>query len=67
MTITEYMSNTGCTLAELARRCECEASTLADLRSGRRTPSLALALRIKAATGGKVRPEDFTPQPVGVK
>jgi len=59
MDITAYQQQTGCTLTWLAKRAECSVSHLHDVKKGRARPSLDLVLRIKAATGGAVCPEDF--------
>jgi len=58
MKLATYISERG-VAASLAVSLGVSASTITRLASGARKPSLALALKIAAATGGKVRPEDF--------
>lgn len=63
MRLTEYLEETDVTLTALAAEVGCHASTLHDIKSGRRQPSLGLALAIQRATRGRVSPEDMAKNP----
>lgn len=63
MKLETYLSQSGRKLTEIAEKVGCGPSTLHDLKTGRRIPSLGLAIKIKEATGGAVCPEDFAPAP----
>ncbi len=49
--LRQHIVNTGTRAAHLAEQLGISRGAMADILSGRRTPGLALALRIEAATG----------------
>jgi len=53
-TLAQYLSETGTKQSELAARVARSRSYISEIVSGTKQPSLALALRIAAATGGQV-------------
>lgn len=48
-------------LEELAKECGTTRATLSRVETGRQNPSLDLIDRIRTATGGAVRADDFLP------
>lgn len=52
--LKEHLANTGMRQVVLARMIGISQGHMSDILAGRRTPGLALAGRIAAATGGKV-------------
>lgn len=51
MTLHDYMDGKGITDAALAGKVGCDRSYITQIRNGRRRPSLAMALKLKKATG----------------
>ena len=49
----------GLTLSKLARLAKVGLSHLHDIKTGRRVPSLAVAVRIEMATDGQVTPREL--------
>jgi DNA-binding XRE family transcriptional regulator len=62
MTLKEYLTWKSLTDTAFAREIGVVPSTVLRLKSGDRSPSMALARKIMEATGGKVRPDDFLHQ-----
>jgi DNA-binding transcriptional regulator YdaS (Cro superfamily) len=63
MDLTSYLnSDTAPSLTDLARRAGVSPGHLHDIKSGRRTPSMALAAKIVAETYGAVSFEDLAPE-----
>jgi transcriptional regulator with XRE-family HTH domain len=62
MDIKEYRQKFDLTYSDLAERCECGISTLANIVNGRARPSFDLARRIEQATGGLVSHENWYPR-----
>ncbi|MBM3520854.1 MAG: 3,4-dihydroxy-2-butanone-4-phosphate synthase [Alphaproteobacteria bacterium] len=58
MKLLDWLANTGTSQSELARRLGVTQGRVSQLAAGAR-PSLELAIKIAAATEGKVRPVDF--------
>lgn len=58
MKLSAWLANSGVSQSELARRLGITQGRISQLVAGAQ-PSLELAKRIAAATGNKVRPEDF--------
>lgn len=58
MKLTEWLANSGISQSELARRLGITQGRISQLVAGAQ-PSLELAMRIAAATGHKVQPQDF--------
>ncbi|MFN6976790.1 MAG: helix-turn-helix domain-containing protein [Gemmobacter sp.] len=54
MTLAAYIKATGTTQGALAARLGVSDGYLSDLKSGKKRPSLDLAFRIEALTGGAV-------------
>ena len=61
MKLSEWLANSGVSQSELARRLGITQGRVSQLVAGAQ-PSLELANRIAAATGNKVRPQDFGDQ-----
>ncbi|WP_373506019.1 3,4-dihydroxy-2-butanone-4-phosphate synthase [Aestuariivirga sp.] len=61
MKLAEWLINSGTSQSELARRLGITQGRVSQIVSGA-VPSLELAKKIAAATGNKVRPEDFGDQ-----
>ena len=61
MTLASYLSTHRMSYREFGRRIGVDAAQVHRWASGKRTPSLAQALRIRAETGGTVGVEDFVP------
>ena len=59
MKIHEYLSATGLSQDEFARKVGVSQATISRYASGLRTPRLPHALAILTVTGGRVTPEDF--------
>lgn len=59
MTLREYLSKSGETMAAFGTRVGCSHATVSRLVSGKMTPSAKLVLRIERATEGAVRFADF--------
>jgi len=58
MKLAAWLTNSGISQSDLARRIGVTQGRVSQLAKGA-VPSLDLAIRISAATGNKVRPEDF--------
>ena len=58
MKLAEWLTNSGTSQSELARRLGITQGRISQIVAGAQ-PSLELAMRIAVATGQKVRPEDF--------
>ena len=58
MKLAEWLTNSGTSQSELARRLGITQGRVSQIVAGAQ-PSLELAMRIAIATGQKVRPEDF--------
>src|SRR5262245_47422069 len=58
MKLAEWLSNSGTSQSELARTLGITQGRVSQLVAGA-TPSLELASKISAATGNRVRPQDF--------
>lgn len=56
-----YRDRTGQSLEELAKECGTTRATLSRIENGLQNPSLDLMDRIRTATGGAVRADDFLP------
>jgi len=56
-TLRQYRADTGTTLQAIADACNTSRGYIHQIESGQRTPGLRLAVRISAATGGKVSVE----------
>ncbi len=61
MTLASYLSTHRLSYREFGRRVGADAAQVHRWASGKRTPSLAQALRIRAETDGAVGVEDFAP------
>lgn len=61
MKLSEWLINSGTSQSELARRLGITQGRVSQLVAGAQ-PSLDLAMKIAAATGNKVRPQDFGDQ-----
>lgn len=68
MTLAEFLETSKIKPAQFAQTLGVEPSTISRIVNGDRGPSLEMALRIEAATGGKVTPRDLSkdaaPEPV---
>ncbi|MCX7345257.1 MAG: helix-turn-helix transcriptional regulator, partial [Alphaproteobacteria bacterium] len=62
MKLSAWLANSGTSQSELARRLGITQGRVSQLVAGAQ-PSLELARKIAAATGNKVRPEDFGEDP----
>ena len=58
MKLSQWLANSGVSQSELARRLGITQGRVSQLVAGA-APSLELAMKIEAATGQKVRPQDF--------
>ena len=56
-----YRERSRQSLEELAKECGTTRATLSRIETGRQNPSLDLMDRIRTATGGAVRADDFLP------
>jgi transcriptional regulator with XRE-family HTH domain len=56
-----YRDRASISLEELAKQCGSTRATLSRIENGLQSPSLALIERIRDATGGAVRADDFLP------
>jgi transcriptional regulator with XRE-family HTH domain len=65
MTLHDYLkaekAACGLTLEAFAARCGLDVSHLHNIKTKRRVPSMAMAVRIRDATGGKVTLDDLAP------
>ncbi len=59
MTLAEYLEESGQRPSHFAQAAGVEPSTILRMLSGARGPSLVMALRIEAATEGKVTTRDW--------
>ena len=59
MTVADWLTETDTTQAALAAALGVSKAYVSMLAGGRRVPSLAVALRVQAATGGEVTPADL--------
>jgi transcriptional regulator with XRE-family HTH domain len=59
MTLSEYLSDKQISDKAAAEALGIDRSTVANLRTGRRRPSIAIAAKIEAWTKGKVRAATF--------
>lgn len=62
MNLTQYLAQAEKSASELAATIGCETSTITRIMRGERRPSINLAARIEAATGGQVSIKDFAEQ-----
>ncbi len=58
-TFSEYLARSGETQTHFAGRVGVDQSVISRLARDEMLPGLDLAVRIEAATGGKVRPRDW--------
>lgn len=56
-----YRERSGLSLEELANACGSTRATLSRVETGKQNPSLDLIERIREATGGAIRADDFIP------
>jgi plasmid maintenance system antidote protein VapI len=63
MKLEQYLTEKNIKPAAFAASIDVAPSTITRIIRGERSPGLALAAKIKAATKGKVRVEDFLPSP----
>jgi transcriptional regulator with XRE-family HTH domain len=63
MTLLEYLATRQLTEAAFARRLNVPASTVHRWVRGKRLPKVVSLRRIARATGGKVKLNDFYPEP----
>jgi DNA-binding transcriptional regulator YdaS (Cro superfamily) len=63
MKLRTYLESTNTTLTALAERLGVGVSTVHGWVSGRRVPTLEMALRIRDITDGAVTPDDLRPPP----
>ncbi len=59
MTVADWLNESDTTQAALAAALGVSKAYVSMLAGGRRVPSLAVALRVQAATGGEVTPADL--------
>jgi len=59
--LKKYREATGKSLEELAVESKTSRATLSRIENGLQTPSLGLIERIREATGGAIRADDFLP------
>lgn len=59
MKIKDYIAHKGISLTDFAQQVGCGVPTLHDLVTGRRLPSVRLALKIQKASAGKIGLKDF--------
>jgi len=59
MTLADWLNENDTTQAALAAAVGMSKAYVSMLSSGQRVPSLAVALRVQAATGGEVTPADL--------
>jgi transcriptional regulator with XRE-family HTH domain len=67
MKLAHYLDEKSLNATAFAAAVGVEPSTVTRLLRGERTPSLALAARIRAATEGKVTADDFLPAPASTE
>lgn len=58
-TLDTYLTDQGITNAEFGRRCDASEATISRVRRGKQAPTMALARRIKEASGGAVTADDL--------
>lgn len=63
MKLSLYLTQPGKTATDLARDCGVSVSTITRCARGESQPSMALVAAIFQHTKGKVRPNDFLPEP----
>lgn len=61
MQLSDYIKARGMRRYRFAESVACSPQTITDLCNGNSWPGRDLALRIRAATGGAVTPNDFLP------
>lgn len=61
MRLAAYLKLSGRTATDLARQCSVSVPTITRVAKGQKTPSLTLAAKIRAATEGAVRADDYLP------
>lgn len=61
MRLSAFLAMPGQSATDVAAKCGVAVSTITRAARGEKNPSLALIGRIRAATGGAVRAEDFLP------
>ncbi len=67
MKLSHYLDEKSLNASAFAAVVGVEPSTVTRLLRGERAPSLALAARIREATGGKVTADDFLPAPASTE
>lgn len=55
MTLAAYLAREGVSMRAFARKVGCSAPMICNVIAGREVPGVALARRIEAATGGRVK------------
>lgn len=63
MKLSEYLARPGKTATDLARNCGVSVSTITRVARGEKRPSMGLLAAIFEHTKGKVKPNDFLPEP----
>lgn len=61
MKLADYLKDTSQTYRQFAVLLGCNAAQVHRWANGKRSPSLEVCAKIKAATGGKVSADDFLP------
>lgn len=61
MRLEAFLALPGQQATDLARKCNVAVSTITRLAKGQKAPSMRMAERIRSATNGAVRPDDFLP------
>lgn len=62
MTLKEWLNLKGTSQADAAKALGVDRTTICHLVSGDKNPSLAMALRVQAYTGGAVTVEEWPPR-----
>jgi len=63
MQLKDYLALPGQTASDLAAKCGVSVSTITRASLREYDPSLRLLRKIERHTGGKVKPNDFLPEP----
>jgi transcriptional regulator with XRE-family HTH domain len=61
MKLAAYLKDTDQTYRQFAAKLGCDAAQVNRWANGRRSPTLEMCARIRAATGGRVSADDFLP------
>ena len=61
MRLQAFLKLPGQSATDIARKCDVAVSTITRVARGEKDPSLVLIAKIRAATGGAVRADDFLP------